>query len=61
MYLDGMFEGFTKLSDLGPCVRSQHYTAAFIAVVNTRDTAPKCIALSHQPSENLIEIIFRRP
>ena len=39
MYLDGMFEGFTKLSDLGPCVRSQHYTAAFIAVVNTRDTA----------------------
>ena len=39
MYLDEMFEGFTKLSDLDPYVRSQHHTAAFIAVVNTRDTA----------------------
>ncbi len=39
MYLDEMFEGFTKLADLDPYVRSQHHTAAFIAVVNTCDTA----------------------
>ena len=61
MYLDGMFEGFTKLSDLGPSVRFQHYTAAFVAVLNTRDTAPNCNALNYQPPEHLMEIIFRRP
>ena len=56
-----MFEGFAPLSNLGPCVRSQHYTAAFIADVNTRDTALKCNALNYRPSEHLIEIMFRRP